>query len=201
MTAPASNIVELHKVTEIVTIEIVHADAERMAFCQRLLAADPGLRIVAAAGTGAGGGIEAAAIAGRARPAVLVLDYAVEKERTPTLIDLLLLAAPLCRVLLLTDRVEEDAIIACLLAGARGTLDIADADRQMAKAIHCIHTGEAWISRAMVVKLLAQCRIRAGTPPPEFVPQHLLAQPHRDPQARDPQDRDPGSGRSDPEPT
>mgnify|MGYP001423405394 CR=1 FL=1 len=89
------------------------------------------------------------------QPEFIFLNYAVRGEQTPGYIEGLLSVAASASVVVIGNNTSEDAIFNCLLTGARGYQDWQQLPRYLSKLIRVLAEGEAWFSRKMVARVLA----------------------------------------------
>lgn len=97
------------------------------------------------------------------QPAVILLNYAMRKEESVEYIELLLNASPKSKIVLIANELREDEIISCLIAGAIGHQNLQQLATFADKLIHAVVSGEAWITRHMVAKLLDSLRTTNNT--------------------------------------
>jgi len=88
------------------------------------------------------------------KPAVIILDYRLRKKETASYIRLLIKANSESKIIVIADNLSDDAILACLTAGARGYQNLKQLNNYAVKMVKAINAGEAWVSRRMVAKLL-----------------------------------------------
>ncbi|GAB4265290.1 MAG: hypothetical protein Kow0065_16110 [Methylomicrobium sp.] len=94
----------------------------------------------------------------RSKPSVILLNYELRRQRTAEYIALLHSASPDTRILFVTDRMNEEEIIDCLISGAQGYLQIDELDKYADKAINAVKQGEAWIPRRIAALMLDKLR-------------------------------------------
>jgi DNA-binding NarL/FixJ family response regulator len=58
----------------------------------------------------------------------------------------------------IAEKLTDEEVLDCLMAGAKGYLQIDDVDKFINKVIQAIRADEAWITRRMVAKLLDRLR-------------------------------------------
>jgi len=83
-------------------------------------------------------------------PAIVFIDYDVEKENTGVFIKAVLAESPSSKIILLGSQLVDDVVVSCLFIGAFGYLDWADKSRFFNKVIDVVIKGEAWFSRRIV---------------------------------------------------
>jgi len=87
-------------------------------------------------------------------PDLVLLNYSVRDQHTPEYVALLLNASPGTRVVVVGDGLSDDAIIYCLLAGAKGYQNGLQLKDYLDRLIKAVAAGEAWVSRKLVTHLL-----------------------------------------------
>jgi DNA-binding NarL/FixJ family response regulator len=93
-------------------------------------------------------------LAGR-RPAVLLIDLALDELYGPAGIAGLLGFSPETRVIAMSQAPNDDEGLAALRAGARGYCNVYIEPRLLAKAVDTVQRGEAWIGRRLTDRLVA----------------------------------------------
>jgi DNA-binding NarL/FixJ family response regulator len=88
------------------------------------------------------------------KPEIIMLNYTVPANNTVEFIALLCRVSEHSKIVLIAQDLADDEIIDCLLAGAKGYLQINEMQKFINKLIPAVHTGEAWITRRMVAKLI-----------------------------------------------
>ena len=88
------------------------------------------------------------------KPDIIMLNYTVPANNTVEFISLLCRVSEHSKIVLIAQDLADDEIIDCLLAGAKGYLQINEMKNFINKLIPAIHAGEAWITRRMVAKLI-----------------------------------------------
>lgn len=88
------------------------------------------------------------------QPSVIFLSYNVRKEETGDYIKLLLKASEDSKIVVIADELNEEKIVNCLIAGAKGYQDLKQLQVYAKKLIMMVDAGEAWITRRMVGILL-----------------------------------------------
>lgn len=88
------------------------------------------------------------------QPDLVLLNYSVRDQHTPEYVALLLNACAGARVVVVGDGLSDDAIIYCLLAGAKGYQNGPQLKDYLDRLIKAVTAGEAWVSRKLVAHLL-----------------------------------------------
>lgn len=94
----------------------------------------------------------------RKKPAVLLLSFTQQRQKTPALIRALLKTSPSTHIVVIGEDVPEDMICECLLAGAHGYQKQSQLNLYFKKMISALEKGEAWVSRKLVAHLLDHLR-------------------------------------------
>ncbi|NOQ63950.1 MAG: response regulator [Methyloprofundus sp.] len=92
------------------------------------------------------------------KPAIILLDYEIEKENTELLVKTLLIESPDSKVILLGEKLPDEVILNCLISTIYGYLERRDVETFLHKAICSIGKGEAWFSRRLVGLLIERLR-------------------------------------------
>lgn len=131
-----------------ITVVIAEEEKERRATCQRLLAAEKGIRVVAEAGT-------AAETLGTARlaPRILLVDSKLALGRGLVL-PMFRRSSPKTRVIVLTGQSSGPALLDALAHGAHGVLNRRLLRALLTKAIRRVAEGESWVPRKMIPKVM-----------------------------------------------
>jgi len=93
----------------------------------------------------------------RSSPVVL-LHYNVREQQTEDYIRLIMQASANSKVVVVADELDENSVLKCLLAGAKGYQEMNQLDHYAEKMIAVIDAGEAWITRRMTATLLDSLR-------------------------------------------
>jgi len=83
-------------------------------------------------------------------PAIVFIDYELEKENTGVFIKTVLAESPNSKIILLGRELSDDVVVSCLFIGAFGYLNWADKSQFFNKVIDVVAKGEAWFSRRIV---------------------------------------------------
>lgn len=92
------------------------------------------------------------------KPAVILLDYEIEKANTELFIQSLLNESPESRVILLGEKLSDEVVLSCLVSVIYGYLEWQEVEHVLYKAICSVGRGEAWVSRRLVGLLLERFR-------------------------------------------
>lgn len=92
------------------------------------------------------------------QPALVILSYAVRSHQTPDFIRLLLDVAPATSLVVVGDQMEENDVLRCLSAGAKGYQTLSQLPHYSIKLVNAVMDGEAWVSRKLVARLLEVLR-------------------------------------------
>jgi DNA-binding NarL/FixJ family response regulator len=88
------------------------------------------------------------------KPAIVFVNFELLRNEVFRCIEYIYRMAPDSPIILTGSQLEDDRILDCLQAGARGYLELGDAEKFAGKLIGAVLNGEAWISRRLVAKLL-----------------------------------------------
>jgi DNA-binding NarL/FixJ family response regulator len=88
------------------------------------------------------------------QPAIVFVSFELLRDEVLGCIEYIYRILPDSAIILTGSQLEDDSILDCLQAGARGYLELADAEKFAGKLIGAVASGEAWISRRLVAKLL-----------------------------------------------
>ena len=94
----------------------------------------------------------------RQKPNIILLDYNFLKKRSSLLVKLLSLISAKSKIIILGSSLQESQLLECLMAGIYGYLDGKDFERFFIQAIKAVDSGEAWVSRRVVAKLIESVR-------------------------------------------
>ncbi|WP_031433322.1 response regulator transcription factor [Methylomarinum vadi] len=90
--------------------------------------------------------------------AIILLNYAVRQQGTAQFIKVLKKANFDAEIVVIGQCQSDEELIDCIMAGANGYQNIETLGRYVEKMLRVIETGEAWISRRMVARLLEHWR-------------------------------------------
>lgn len=102
--------------------------------------------------------IQALNAAEQQQPALVLLSYDVRSDQTPDYIRLLLDVAPAASLVVVGKQADEDQVLCCLLAGAKGYQALQQLQYYSVKLVNAVMDGEAWVSRKLVARLLKVLR-------------------------------------------
>ena len=92
------------------------------------------------------------------QPNIILLDYNFLKNRSPLFVKSLCLISAKSKIIMLGNGLQESQLLECLVAGIYGYLDKKDFERFFVQAIKAVDSGEAWVSRRIVSKLIESIR-------------------------------------------
>jgi len=90
----------------------------------------------------------------RVKPDIIILNYSVQHSHTAEFISLLCRVSEHSKIVLIARALTDDEILDCLIAGAKGYLQLNDMPGFINKLLPAVQAGEAWITRRMVAKLI-----------------------------------------------
>jgi len=102
--------------------------------------------------------VKALNVTEQASSPVVLLHYNVREEQTEDYIRLIMQASSNSKVVVVADALDENSILKCLLAGAKGYQEIDQLSDHAEKMVTVIKAGEAWITRRMTATLLDSLR-------------------------------------------
>lgn len=91
-------------------------------------------------------------------PGLILLNFAMRGSETAGYIDLLLSLSPATSIVVVGDDLQDEEVLGCLLAGAKGYQNSRQLPIYIGKAVKAIAAGEAWVSRRMTARLLDAIR-------------------------------------------
>jgi DNA-binding NarL/FixJ family response regulator len=162
---------ELGEMLEPALIRIMLADDHALVRegTRRLLEAEPDMRVVAEAASGA----EAIAAAERSRPDVIIMDIAMPGGNGIEATRHIKRLCPQSAVLALTAYDDDQYVIALLEAGAAGFLLKNVHGRELVEAVRAVARGESALDATVAARVL---RRMAGGSPPSPPPEALLSE-------------------------
>ena len=92
------------------------------------------------------------------QPNIILLDYNFLKNRSSLFVKSLCLISAKSKIIMLGNSLQESQLLECLVAGIYGYLDKKDFERFFVQAIKAVDSGEAWVSRRIVSKLIESIR-------------------------------------------
>ncbi len=92
------------------------------------------------------------------QPDMILLDYQISGQNTSDLISFLFQKSPASKIIVLGNKLSQEQILSCLIAGANGYLDNHYFEQHINKAIQVVLAGEIWITRKMTAVLLDRLR-------------------------------------------
>jgi DNA-binding NarL/FixJ family response regulator len=134
-----------------ITVAIADPDMGTVQACERMLQQDGDITVVGQAANCTELVTKLLAL----KPRILLFSLDLCSDAECSLLDVLRRDCPSTRVVLLADHpVEEEQLVQALATGARGYLDYETCERHLAKALHCVDRGEAWVPRRMLGKMM-----------------------------------------------
>ena len=134
----------------IITVLIADPDKKSRAACVRALHGVRGVRVVGEAATG----LEAVSATAKLKPRVVLLDLELSSEFGASLISVVRRKSARTRVILLVGRASEERILEALSHGAVGCVTKKDTERFLPEALEAVSSGEAWMSRKLIPKIM-----------------------------------------------
>jgi two-component system nitrate/nitrite response regulator NarL len=142
--------------TEVITIVVADAQILFRQALARLLATQPGIRVVAEAGDGE----DVLRVVHRLRPAVVLIDHNLPGlSALETLAQLTALERP-PHVLMVTSRANDAEDLEALRLGARGVIAKDATAELLFKSIRMVVAGQYWVGRDSVAGLIQRMRHR-----------------------------------------
>ncbi|GAB3451457.1 response regulator transcription factor [Streptomonospora sediminis] len=144
-------------------IRVVLADDEALirAGISTILSADPGIEVVAEAGTGEG----AVELAGRHRPDVALVDIQMPGTGGLSAVPEILRASPPTAVAILTTFGQDDYITRALEGGANGFLLKTAEPHELMAGVRAVAGGGAFLSPPVARRVITTLRDRPAPPP------------------------------------
>ena len=134
----------------IVSILIADSDKKTRNAATRVIHSMRGMRIVGEAQSG----LEAVSATARLKPRVVLLDLNLSSEFGASIVSVLRRKSARTRVILLVGRAPESRIMDALSHGAVGCVNKKDLDRFLPEALVAVSSGEAWMSRRLIPKIM-----------------------------------------------
>ncbi len=126
-----------------------------------VIAAQPDLKLVGQAMDGA----EAAMLARRLQPDVILMDLLMPRRDGLTAIQEIIASNPAARILVLTSFADDEQVFAAIKAGALGYL-LKDTPRaQLLRAIHEVAEGQAFLHPTIARKVMQELQQPSPLPP------------------------------------
>ncbi len=91
-------------------------------------------------------------------PTVVLLNINVMQEQTAEYIEVLLKASSNSAIVVIADKLSDNEILKCLLAGAKGYQQLDQLKIYGSRLVTAMNAGEAWITRRMTATLLDSLR-------------------------------------------
>jgi DNA-binding NarL/FixJ family response regulator len=102
-------------------------------------------------------------VAQRERPDLFLVDVKLGRESAVDFLDELLTSCP-ARAILLTGSTTDEQIHRAIRAGVTGLVFKEEAPETLIRAIRKVHSGEAWLSRAVMTSALSKLRNSRDNP-------------------------------------
>lgn len=103
--------------------------------------------------------IQALNAAEQLQPNLILLNHSVQEGNTAEYVRLLLEASPRTNLVVLGERLAEDAVIRCVLSGAKGFQELQQFSQYRDRLMRAVADGEAWLSRKLVATLIERVRL------------------------------------------
>ena len=132
-----------------ITVVVADEENERRASCVRVLAPEPGIRVVAEAGTA-----EETLRSARLVPRILLVDASLVLREGFALLPTFRRWSPGTRVIVLTGRSSGVSLLPALALGADGYLNRRLMRPLLPKAVRKVDGGEPWISRKLLPRVI-----------------------------------------------
>ncbi|MCS6800901.1 MAG: response regulator transcription factor [Chloroflexota bacterium] len=121
---------------------------------------------------------EAIAKIRQARPDIVLLDLRLADCDSLDLLRQIRREFPAVRVVVLSDEIDDDQLVAVLVAGASGYIPKSTEFAALVKSLHGVAAGEVALSRALTTRLTLKLQqlqsVKTGSPPPPRPPDPLL---------------------------
>ena len=141
-----------------ITVLVADHKKSGRAACLRLLQPEKGIQVVGEARSG----LEAIGAAAKLKPNILLFHVNLFKGKKIDLLRALREKSPRTKAILLTVRPSDEKILEALSYGAQGYLKENAINTFLPKAVRMVNTGEAWLPRRMVAKIIDMTVFRLG---------------------------------------
>ncbi len=147
-----------------IKLVLASANLQLLEAAKASLAAAPAIKLVGEAR----GGRQALQLVSQRRPTLLIVDLTLPPTGGLPFLVQVRRRSPKTRVLTIDDELDEGQALRVAKAGTYGYMVAAAIPAQLAKAVRCIASGEAWFSRKLMAKvwdelqLLVRLQVRAG---------------------------------------
>lgn len=132
-----------------ITVVVADEENERRASCVRVLALEPGIRVVGEAGTA-----EETLRLARLVPRILLVDASLVLREGFALLPTFRRWSPDTKVIVLTGRSSGVSLLPALALGAQGYLNRRLMRPLLPKAVRKVDGGEPWISRKLLPRVI-----------------------------------------------
>ena len=141
-------------------ITVVIADRQKTSrsLSMNTLQSEKGIAVVGVARNG----LEAMMAAGGIKPRILLLNSNLLRGKGDPLLRALRQKSPRTKMILLTRRASETAILEVLSIGVRGYLKEIDISAFLPQAVRQVEAGEAWLPRKMELKIVDRLALHAA---------------------------------------
>ena len=133
-----------------ITVLIADDQQKNRTTCLDLLRYEKKIHVVGEARNG----LEALTGVTKLKPHILLLNFNLLKGKRIPFLQTLRLRSPKTKVILLTRRARETIILKALSYGVRGYLRESLLTTFLPKMVHVVNSGEAWVPRKMVPKII-----------------------------------------------
>lgn len=138
-----------------ITIFIADRQPKIRTACVDLLRQDKKMHVLGEARSG----LEAITGLAKLRPHILLLNFNLLQRKSIPFLQALRLNSPKTKVVLLTRRANETALLRALSYGVRGYLRESLLSTFLTKMVHAVNRGETWVPRKMAAKIVDQLQM------------------------------------------
>ena len=141
-----------------ITVVIADRRKSTRSLSMNTLQSEKGIAVVAVARNG----LEAMMAAGGIKPRILLVNSNLLRGKGDPLLQALRQKSPRTKMILLTRRASETAILEALSSGVRGYLKEREISASLPQAVRQVEAGEAWVPRKMELKILDRLALHDG---------------------------------------
>lgn len=94
----------------------------------------------------------------REEPQIVLIDFSVVSEARYAMLAELRRSHPKSKVIFLCDGADQTKLIDAFRFGAYGFLEAKTSDAFLAKSVHAVSSGEAWVPRQFTTKIVERLR-------------------------------------------